>query len=464
VEQRGNWGFLGTQVYPTEVWGGRSASFARGQKLLISAGARIYDVNPSTGAATDLAAGPSSMVQNAVKLRDRVYFPDGQGTAPPYVATYDGATVSIAQLPSSAPNGKVALAYKDRLLVGSGADVFYSPLEIDGGPTSAWDPLSKVGTTAEVTGLAGMPGQTLVFHPAMIERIRGSIPPGQDLDSDMYVDTLTDQVGCTEPQTIVSWRENIIFADERGIFITDGATVKNLVEIGGMGDFWRIAYGNRVAGSSVSCGIFLDYLLVTVITPVAPFTLVCDLNARSWMRFTNFGASCYIPSEGTQEEIYCGDHATRRLMTVASMFVDPPVTVRPAPDYIDGNGVPVLGQIATGFKRLGNEEGLSRIRNVLVSYHHQSYVRALTDVGWDVFWRTTPPTPEDLDLANVSVAGWTKAGTLPDVGRYSRKKLPVGQSAFGVMVLIKARSNSRTSRLYSVGIERTQQDRGKVTS
>ena len=109
-----------------------------------------------------------------------------------------------------------------------------------------------------------MASQILVFHPAMIERIRGTLPPETNVDTDMFVETLTDQVGCIHPHTIVPWRENIIFADERGVFMTDGSTVRNLTELGGMGDFWRQAYGHRIAGNiSVCCGTFLDYLIVT---------------------------------------------------------------------------------------------------------------------------------------------------------------------------------------------------------
>jgi len=411
------------------------------------------------------------MMQNPVKLRDRVYFPDGAGTQTPIFATYDGATVALASLPGSATKARVALAYKDRLVLGgdpgNAADVYFSPLEIDGGPPAAWDPTSKIGTTAEVTGLAGMPGQILVFHPSMVERIHGSIPPGVDLDSDMYVDTLTDQVGCVMPQTIVPWRENIIFADERGVFITEGATVRNLIEQGSMGDFWRLAYGHKVSGASVSCGIFLDYLCVSIITlgQEYPITMVCDLNSRTWMRFSNFAGTCYIPSEGPTEEQYVGNYFTHKLMRVAPMFTDELVSISPAPDYIDGNGTPVKGRIITGFNRLSKEEGYSRLRNVRLSYSHHSYVTPLATQGIQILYRTTPPTPEELDLNDPStITGWTSAGYIPDALPYSRKKLPIGKNGFGVMIRIEATSSSRTSRIYSCGIERTLQDRGKDTT
>lgn len=471
LELRGPWPYFGATDYGNQIWGGRYTRFLKGSKLMINADSQIWDVGINTGTGVSVGAGPAAMVQNPVKLRDRVYWPEGTGTTTPYVTTYDGGTITIANLPASATKAKVALAYKDRLVVAGDpdnpADVVFSPLEIDGGPLVAWDPLSKIGTTAEVTGLAGMPGQILVFHPSMVERIHGSIPPGADLQSDMYVDTLTDQVGCTEPQTIVSWRENIIWADERGVFLTEGATVRNIIEQGHMGDIWRSVYGNKVSGASVSCGVFFDYLCVSIVTlgNEYPVTFVCDLNTRSWMRFSNFAGTCYIPSEGPEEEQYCGNYFSHKLMRLSPMFTGALTEINPPPDHIDGNGTPVKGRVITGFMRLADEEGMQRVRDVRISYSHHSYVTPLQTQGIQVYYRTTPPTPEELDLNDPSnVVGWTSAGFVPDALPYSRKKLAIGKRCFGVMLRIDSASNSRTSRIYSVGILTTAQDRGKVTT
>ena len=198
------------------------------------------------------------MVQNGVKLNDRVYFMDGAGLTVPKYVTFDGTTVAVTDVNASAPKAKVGLAYRQRLcLAGDPANpynVYFSRTEDDpdGQGLSALGPEVLGGTNNEVTGLAAMASQILVFHPAMIERIRGTTPPETDVDDDMFVETLTDQVGCVHPQTILPWRENIIFADERGVFMTDGSTVRNLTELGGMGDFWRQAYGSRIAGPTAS--------------------------------------------------------------------------------------------------------------------------------------------------------------------------------------------------------------------
>jgi hypothetical protein len=286
----------------------------------------------------------------------------------------------------------------------------------------------------------------------------------------MFVEPLTEQVGCTLPHTIVPWRENVIFADERGVFLTDGSTVRNLAELGGMGDFWRVAYGARTTDHGVSCGIFLDYLCVTIncTVPVPPltmnFTIVCDLNTRSWFRFSNFPATCYIPSESAIEQSWVGHLTTNKLAKVSTMFQDPVPAPDPLPDYVDGNSVPVLSSFTTGFNRLDSEEGMTRLLNLFTSYHHESFVRTAAPDGVKVEYRTDPPTPEDIDLATGSVTGWSEAGKLPDTHEYTRKKLPVGKRGYGIMVRISALTPSRIHRFFSLGVGRTTQDRGKVTT
>jgi len=180
IEQRGAWEYF-TATLGGTIQGGYHAAFAKGQKLLVVANSQIWDVNLITGVATSVGAGPATMVQNGVKLNDRVYFFDGAGLTVPKVVTYDGTTVTVADAHASTPKGKVGIAYKARLVVAGDPaapqKVFFSQLEEDGGPLAAWDSVSWIGTTNEVTGMAPMSGQILVYHPAAIERIRGSVPP-----------------------------------------------------------------------------------------------------------------------------------------------------------------------------------------------------------------------------------------------------------------------------------------------
>lgn len=489
IEQRGGWQYFPQTpsfvTYPGQILGGAHVRFMHGTKLIVDAagppaGGTLWDVNLTTGAATSIGQGHSSMIQNGVMLKDKVYFFHGastDATGPeasgfvPRVVTWDGVATPVVSVVTTAPKARVGIVYKERLVVGGDpgdpARVYFSPTPLDGGPEAVWDAVSNIGTSQAVTGLASLANQILVFHPAMIERLRGTKPSSgvapTAVEGDFVLDTLTDQVGCTMPHTIVPWRENIIFADEHGVFLTDGATVRNLIELGGMGDFWRIAYGSRNPGASVCCGIFLDYLLVTVNGPALSFTLVCDLNERTWIRFTNFRANCYIPSTSETEESYVGHRSVNRLMKTSPMFQDPLPIPDPAPDYIDGDGQDVLMQITTGFKRLTKEEGMQRIRNLYVSYENHSEVRGRQENAVKIEYRLSPPRAEDLTVGG-DVGGWFDAGSLPDVSEYSRKKIPVGKRGYGIMVRMRTLRSTRTTRFFSVGAEHTSQDRAKVTA
>jgi len=474
IEQRGAWEYM-TTVFGGTIQGGYHAAFPKGQKLLVVANSRVWDVDVVTGAATDIGPGPATMIQNGVKLNDIVYFFDGAGLTAPTQVVYTGAApVASLLAAANAPTARIGIAYKGRLVVSgvpaNPANVYFSPIERDGGPAAAWDTEAWLGTNNAVTAMAPMPSQILAFHSASIERIRGSIPPGHLIEiDDMFPEPMTEQVGCILPHTAIPWRENLIFADERGVFLTDGSTVRNLAELGGIGDFWRVIYGNRVSVNSVCAGTFLDYLLVTVNCTVPPaldvnFTLVCDLNTRSWFRFTNYPATCYIPSESAMEQLWAGHLGANKLVRTSRMFQDvvpPPV---PLPDYVDGNGLAVQPSLTTGFERLSREEGMQRLHNLFVSYHHQSFIRPTEEGALTVEYRTDPPTPEDIDFATGSVTGWTVAGSLPDVAEYSRKKLPVGKRAFGVMVRVTDTKPSRITRVYAIGVQTTSQDRAKVTT
>lgn len=477
IEQRGGWSYLGASTaLPAAVQGGYQAAFKLGDRLLMVGNSKVYNMAFDGTSITEVTGGaPATMIQNGAKLNDRVYFFDGAGgVVPRIVQLTAGPTLTNTAMDASAPKAKVGIAYKGRLAVGGDpanpSRVSFSRLEDDPGgigPTQTWDALSWIGTNNAVTGLAPMAGQILVFHPAAIERIRGSVPPETDVDTDMFVEPLTEQVGCTLPHTIVAWRENIIFADEHGVFLTDGSTVRNLIELGGMGDFWRLAYGSKNATQGVSCGIFLDYLMVTLNCTVSAvavnFTLICDLSTRSWFRFTNFPAACYVPSETASEQLYVGHVGTHKTGTVSSMFQDP-VPIPNSNDYEDGNAVSVLPSFTTGFERLDKGEGEKRLRSIFLSYHHQSFEGGRpTPDGVKVEYRTDPPTPEDVDGGTGSVTGWTEAGRVPDTDRYTRKKVLVGKRGYGIMVRVTSLTPSRINRFFALGVETTSQDKAKVT-
>jgi hypothetical protein len=345
-------------------------------------------------------------------------------------------------------------------VLGAGADVFFSPIEADGGPTAAWDPVAKISLAREAMGFGLTGSKLLVFHPGRISRVSGQIPPGNLVDTDMYVDTLTDQVGCTAPHTIVPWNENVCFVDERGIYLTDGASVRNLTEQGGISDFWRDIYAARDQVNPAVCsGVYFDYLIVSVRSASGShFTLICDLNTRGWFRFSNHLVQSMVPSEGNFEELYGGRWDSNRMVRVSDMFSGTTLAGGAVPgtdDMVDGDGTPVLASVETGWQRLG-EEGLKQLKQVFVSYRHQSYEAPNTAGAVEVLWRKDP-------AATTDVLPYATLGRLPSVSEYTRKRLPIGGKWYGAQIRVEAKLPSRFFNLSDIGIAGAGNDRGKVT-
>src|SRR5262245_52629647 len=227
LEARGPWSYFSNYNIPgSPIWGGKHAAFRAGTKLLLGGGGGIYDVNLTTGVATGVDTIPDGL-HNGILLRDRVYFADKSGATVPTVWTYNGTAITKASVHATAPKATLLGAYKDRLIAAGDpanpANIYFSPLEIDGGPLGAWDNKSFIGTTRAITAIYPMTAQILIFHDGSIEKIRGGIPPATGIDTDMNVDVFSEQIGTSDPASVVAWQENVCFANPHGVYLTDGA-------------------------------------------------------------------------------------------------------------------------------------------------------------------------------------------------------------------------------------------------
>jgi len=486
LESRGAWSYFSTPAFAGMPWGGKHAAFRAGTKLLIAGnGGNLYEVNEQTGVSTLCGTMFSLGLQNGVLLRDRVYFASAAGDVVPKVVTY-GNPCAVGNCNANAPHASLLAAYKERLVasgvltaggVATTADpgyVWFSPLESAGtapnlGPLSAWDARSFIGTTRAVTALFPMSAQILVFHDGSIERIKGAIPPYTGNNGDMYTDTFSEQVGCSDPASIAAWQENVCFANPHGVYLTDGATIRSLTDQGGIGDLWRTIYALKRAGSQVHSTVFLDQLFVTVLTNWAtatpdeqrPMTLVCDLSSRTWMRLKNVHATCYVDTEIGTEEVYWGVDpsvaglGSNQVAKLSPMYFgptefDPEAGTPTAPDAVDGNGLPVLPHLRTGWTRLG-QEGAKRIRHVYVSHMTQSNPTNKADVI-QIGARISPyPHLDPMSF-----------GKLPASPRYTRNRLRIDRRGYGVQIDVQAVLPVYLSRLYDISIDDTPQDRGKL--
>jgi hypothetical protein len=339
--------------------------FRSGDKLLANAHGTLYDAQSATVAPS---VGPVPIsYQNPAFHRDRVIIPAADGVSSAVLVTLSGTTFSINPVGSGALTGRYATTFKDRVVLansnGQPQQVAFCPA---GNPTIAWDPISVVNTTFPITGLAVQRTQVLAFHASTVERLRGTVPPDStltDQKGDLITDFLFARAGCYDARSIAYWDDNVLFADARGMHVTDGATVKNLAHQTGVLSAWQDAFsrgGNPP--DSIAGVVYHDYYFCTVRhTGYVPITFLVDLSEYRSFQFTNLDCAAYAYSIGTVEKLY-GTDVNRVTDLTPLLHPDPTIL------QIDADGQPVLPTLATGFSRLTNGVGFKRVTDMRLVY------------------------------------------------------------------------------------------------
>ena len=465
---RGAWSWY-SAAHPAGIEGGIHAPFKSGDKLITIAGGNIYEVNVSTGAVSPIAGGTglSPIKQNPVMHRDRVIIFDGVNL--PKIVTSTPA-FAVAAAPATAKAFKYGSVYKDRVIganyPGEEQQIRFSPV---GNPTTDWDVNSYWNTSLPLTGIGALRAVILLFHQGSVERIRGSTPPSTlGGDGDMSLENMFDRAGCGDARSIAYWNDNCIFADERGVHLTDGAIVRNLISQGGMLTFWRTLFRNR---QTITAASYLDFYITTIVrTDGGVVTLICDLPKRAWFRFTNIKAISYIQSVGEQERLWAGIEPDHRLAALADCFF-PPLTL-PTSVLTDANGVAVLPLVETPWYRMA-QEGRKRSRFVYTSYDSRIPPGA-TAMGWradidQVAQQQSEAAVQAVQqmlevgyMTSPNEQTYTIAGRLPDTQRYKRYRLPIGMHPYGIAFRIRQIAPSTVTRVFDFAVEAAPEERSRV--
>jgi hypothetical protein len=303
-----------------------------------------------------------------------------------------------------------------------------------------------MGTSGAITGLGTIRSVLLVFHAGSVEKIRGDEIPSLagDVTGNLAVEPLSSDVGCSEPRTIAYWTDNLIFADEHGVHMTDGSVIRNVVSQGGISTYWRTLWGQRNA--PVAANVFLDYYVITIRTAGAPVTLVCDLTRRQWFRFSHINASCYIASAGGTgaERLWAGIAGSSRLAQIGPCFFPNLYTLT---TIVDADGVVVAPVFETPWYRL-TKEGRKRIRFAYLSYDARGAVGGrVVDLA---YVRSPPDT------------GYISLGQLPATTQYRRYRLPVGQAPYGIAFRIRQIGGTSALRVYDLAVEAGEMVRSRI--
>lgn len=464
LTSRGPWRW-GSAVMTGDPETGIYAPYLNGDKLLTqTVNGRLFEVLPDAPyTVTDRGALPRAR-QNPVMFVDAVVHFDTAKAMTPRLINNVGGVPTITAANAVHKFSPVGCVYKSRLVTGGAPGeenrLRFSVVNQLLSAVGSYDNLSFIDTDLPVTGLAALRAVLLVFHPGSVGRVRGATPPSSpDDDGDMNPEPLFDRAGCSEPRTIAYWNDNVIFADEHGVHITDGAVIRNLASQGSILYFWRLLYQYKLTMAACT---FLDYYIITVRrTDGLNVTLICDLNKRQWFRFANVYALTYIASAGGggMERVWAGMAGTNRLARIGPTFF-PDLTLGLV---ADDDGTAVLPVLETPWYRLG-KEGRKRVRFGYVSY--DARISASTTKQQELGYEPEPPplaTPEMLAalapvldvgyITSPQQASYVSMGGLPSTSGYTRYRLPLGQFPYGVAFRVKQTAPTVTTRVFDLATE-----------
>ena len=281
----------------------------------------LYQVDPvigglstNRGVMTPLPIDRPKVYSNEPGPNDILVVPSGNGTSAPWKITIVAGVPTPAGLGGSPPPGKLVVVHANRVVL---AGTAANPNRIYFGPQpnteATWDTSQHfIDTTYPVTALASVQGVLLVFSQNFCERIIGDQPPGEPNDN-MSLQPLGG-VGCTAPLTIQQWGANIIFANGKGVFVTNGAGFDSLTEKPngtGISDFWKnvqvALYGNAVVGA-----VYNQKFYFISVNGGQAASLVCYLPTKSWWQISNMSFNWADSSQdiyGSDEVFHVGAYS-----------------------------------------------------------------------------------------------------------------------------------------------------------
>jgi hypothetical protein len=398
--------------------GGAYTTFSDGRFLVVvGSDFNLYEV--SAGSVFNRGAA-CRMRQNGFAHRLTLVLPNGTGAAAGKLVSHAG-TWTIANLPSTAAFGKYGCTYKDRVVLAAPntneTSVYFSK---EGNPTLPWVAESVIGTSLPITGIASLRNSILIFHEAMTERIRGDIPPdpaNTDPTGNMLLEPFPTRVGCADARSISYWKDSVIWADERGVHMTDGAATTNLTEKGGMGLPWRSIFDLGVTSICGDCvgDFYIVSLKVQIpaplngLVPGAPIipgqpvasetniTLVCNIPNRTWTRYSNFPVRFFIPTHGAddRERLFAGTDTSAVIDVTGALFP----SFLSTSTGMDANGYGFRPLIETPFFPFAS--GRERVRSIYLSYELDAVPGGSPFMGVELAdYLTSEPVSQDYTLLN----------------------------------------------------------------
>ena len=412
------------------------APFPAGAKLVATGSTDNHVFTVAAGTTTDVTTTVAPTVDKP-KLRigggkNLLIFPNSDGATGP--TKYDGSA-NTALLGGTPAAGKFCAVYKTRLVLGNSTAnpnrLYFSPTpDIE----STWDTTNSwIDCDNAITGLAATANMLLVFSQGAVERIIGSTPPP---GSDMQRDPIAGSVGCTDARSIVVQENNVLFANPRGVYLTNGAGFASLTDEGLIATYWQSLFTSYDPSTwIISAGVYRTFYFISVVDNNGNLvtSLMCNVPRRAWWRLTNIAPTMYSQAIGAQEELYYADRSTNRVVKLSGIFSPS------SSNQTDANGTAVTPLME--FQMIGGGPGLKAFGNGRLFYDMRDGGSAPTmsvQVAPGLEATTYAAVPES------PLAATTDA---------TRKRFKINKDATGVSVKLQQTNASSKTEIYDIEIE-----------
>jgi hypothetical protein len=454
VQRRGGWGYSTADLNGvsacTRIVAVAWAPFQGDPHLVCVAdnGKVFFDkLQNSFGGSYVGASGFSSVTQRPfwhIDLPGLVILSGGTAPAAPQKYTSPSfGNYAVAPLGGTPPNASVGAAYGDWLLLANGtvSGVRYANRIWASAVAQpeVWNTSNDFfDLPEEIVRIVPLRNMILVFGYRQIWMLTGDTPPpgGNWTKYDLYA------TGAMDGRSVVQYRDTVIFANNSGVFQTDGSSLVNLTQLGGISQAWqsKVDTFNFTTGWSACGGIFQDKYVIVVHDNNGNFVTcqVCDIQTRVWYEFTNLRALMFAERQsgpGTasadgHEQLFFA-HATKPRAGLCAPIWGEPYGLPPA----DGDGLPVLPMLETPFYKL-QSPGLKQIRNVWITHD----LRAITNSSYALMKSTFATYAAVLSTTGVysNLKQWWDSGLTPPIFRVDAILSPTKQPTYVTLGTLQA--------------------------
>lgn len=418
--------------------------------LIVNDLGNVYSLTSFIGGTPVAATGSTShtaITERPFWHKDRMILLQGLtqtgGAAQKYTGT--ATPYTVASLGGSPPQARVGASWGDYLMLANGHDgtadrrnrIWWGA---PGNPES-W----SVGSGGsffdmpeEVLKCVPLRNILLILGYSQMWMLTGDTPPpgGNLAQRDLFLE------GTSDPRSVARWRDYVVWANNTGIWRTDGTTLTDITDQGGISLYWQklVSQFSLQQGWSACAGVYRDQYIICVRDSggATITTLCCDLNRYVWYEFTNFDAVMFAERSsgpGTAlvaggEEMFFGRYDQPHVGKMSSVWTPDGSNVA------DADSVDVLPMLETRFHKFGVTE-LKRIRRVYVTYD-------LRSSGQNAYLQPSfVLSPTDTSYVNAD-------RNLPETTLMTRDRAGIARRTSGIGLKFVQVNPSSDTRLYTV--------------